>query len=167
MKTPRDIREQISNAKSRLKAWEAIKQKYPVNTEWWRDFYLSPNHAENKGEAQEQARRAGSEIAAEELEAERQASVRATRAEAVNRSSEARASRRADGLRILSLASGHVGVAFLLLHIALRLVGLHGQPWLDTLWVFGLFVTPLCYVMAFVFASRASSLWEKANAVER
>lgn len=73
MKTPRDVREEISNAKSRLKTWEAIKHKYPVNTEWWRDFYLSPSHAENSGETEELIRKAASEIAVEELNAEREA----------------------------------------------------------------------------------------------
>ncbi len=163
MKTPRNAREEVSNAKQRLRTWEALKHKYPVNTEWWRDFYLSPGHAESKEAAQELARKAADEIAAEELQEEARASEAAARSEAINRSPEARASRRADGLRILFFNVGNLGVVFLLLYFVLRLAGRNGLPWLDILWVLSLFVAPFCYVMAFVFTFRATSLWERAS----
>lgn len=162
MKTARDVQDETLQAKHRLRAWEAIKHRYPVNTEWWRDFYLSPGHAESREAAQELARRAADEIAAEELQEEARASEAAARSEAVNRSPEARASRRADGLRILFFNVGNLGAVFLLLYFVLRLAGRNGLLWLDILWVLGLFVAPFCYVMAFVFTLRATSLWEKA-----
>lgn len=80
----------------------------------------------------------------------------------VKKSPEARASRRAEGLRILFLNLANLSLVFLVLYFVLRLAGNNGFPWLDILWVLGLFVAPFCYVLAFVFTFRATSLWEKA-----
>ena len=163
MKNERDFAREIVDAKWRLKRWAADKHKYPNNTAWWREFYLSSAHAETTEEAQELIRKAADQNAAEELEAMILAEERAERWKAINKSKEARGSRRADGLRILSLNLGHVGVVFLLLYFAFRLTGRAGLPILDTLWALSVVGTPLCYVMAVVFTFKAASLWEKAQ----
>jgi hypothetical protein len=134
-----------------------------VGQEWWRDFKLSPNHAETKKEAQELIRRAADRICAEELEAKEGAEASAGQQETINKSREARASRRADSLRILSLSLGHIGVVFLGLYFIFRLAGREGLPILDLLWGLCLFVTPLCYVMAVAFTFKATSLWGRAQ----
>jgi hypothetical protein len=163
MKMAQNIRSETLDAKERLRRWEANKHKYPNDTGWWRDFYLSPNHADTKDEAQELLRKAADEIAVEELEARKGAEERARRWEAINKSPEARGARQADQLRLLSGLLGHIGVVYLLLYFAVRLAGREGLPILDTLWVLGLFVTPACYVMAVIFSRKTVSLWEKAQ----
>ena len=163
MKIERNIREEILDAKARLRRWEDNKHKYPNDTGWWRDFYLSPSHADTKDEAQELIRMAADEIAAEELAAKKGTEESAERWKAINKSPEARRARRADRLRILSLNLGHLGVVFLLLYFPFRLAGLKVLPNLDMLWAFGVVATPLCYVMAVVFTRKAVSLWEKAQ----
>src|SRR5690242_10600925 len=111
----RDAGREEVDAQQRLRAWEANKHKHPDNTEWWRDFYLSPSHARGKAEGQELIRKAAEIIASEQTEAKEPANRDAKRWEIINKSPEARASRRADGLRLLSLNLGHLGVVFLLL----------------------------------------------------
>jgi hypothetical protein len=158
-----DSSRDILDAEQRLRRWEANKHKHPNNTDWWRDFYLSPGHAETKVEAQDLIRQATDNVATKELEARREAEENAKRCEVIDQSQEARASRRADGLRILSLNVGHLGVVFLGLYSVFRLAGREGLPVLDLLWGLSLFVTPLSYVTAVVSTFRATSLWERAQ----
>lgn len=159
----RDAGREVLDAQQRIRGWEANKHKYLHNTEWWRDFYLSPGHANTKDEARELIRKAADKISAEELEARKQTVERAKRRDAVNRSPEARASRRADCLRLLSLNLGHTGVAYLLLYLPV-LVSRPGRfPTLDLLWPVALIGAPLCYIIAFVSTVRVTSLWEKAH----
>jgi hypothetical protein len=82
---------ELPDAERRLMAWEANKHKYPNQAEWWRDFSLSPSHAQIKDEAQELIRKAADSIIAEELKAKEEAERSARRREAIYKSREAQA----------------------------------------------------------------------------
>jgi cation transport ATPase len=152
---------EVRDAMRRLRDWETQKDKCGSNTDWWRDFHLSPNHSENHEHTQALLRKAADAIAAEDEAECREREKQAERWKAINDSPAAKASRRAENLRVLFVSAGHVCAAFLIFFLPALISGKFTD--LYTLWFLDLFATPICYALAVAFSYRATSLWKQAQ----